>query len=510
MRNRHAVALVVGALCSLPATAGAVGDGGEGSGGSPMPYFDSRAEAPARKSGRRPDSPGASGSVTAPRTPGRQALGDLGPEAAALTIDPLTGTPRQLVRTDGPLAGPRDGGASRSRPSTCAPTAPCSASTPPTSRGSRSTSALSTPNGLTVVRFRQLFDGIPAFDNDVRVALDDAGRVYSVAGSPLHDPARRLDRAGAVGRRRARRAARNVGAAHTPAPALRARRRPPGDGVRRRRLRPPGDLRGGRRARLAWHVTLHDAAPSTTRWSTRPRGAILYRQNLVKDVANAAGVREPSRRRPRRRRRSRGLRPRPGRHHADRLLGAAWSDIDDDDVADPAEEIAPSAGSDFLYPFTRVHPGPELPGRGPVRLEPGGAHLVADEPLAERRPGVLPRLALPRPPRRPGGQLHRRSGATSRSAAPAAATRCSSSPTTAPRSEPAAGPTRPIPTTPTCRPRPTASRRGCRCTCSRTAARRPRSTSATSTAATTRGSSGTSTRTASPIAWSPTPTGRAR
>ena len=37
------------------------------------------------------------------------------------------------------------------------------------------------------MHFRQLYRGIPAFDNDLRVAIDRAGRVLSVAGAPRHD-----------------------------------------------------------------------------------------------------------------------------------------------------------------------------------------------------------------------------------------------------------------------------------------------------------------------------------
>ena len=129
-------------------------------------------------------------------------------------------------------------------------------------------------------------------------------------------------------------------------------------------------------------------------------GAVLYRQNLVKAAADAevypnhpgASATEtvdledfglPA-----------------GSTVLDGDWSKQWADVDDDDVADAAERTRPSTGSDFVYPFTPFTPGASCPATGALRVESRGPRLVGDEPRPERRPGLLPRLALPRPPRR--------------------------------------------------------------------------------------------------------------
>ena len=114
---------------------------------------------------------------------------------------------------------------------------------------------------------------------------------------------------------------------------------------------------------------------------------------------------------------------------------------------------------------------------------------LADQPRAERRPGLLLRQPLPRSPARRADLLQRRRRQL-RQRRPA----CSSTPTTARRPGVAAGRTTATSTTRTwTRPR-TAPPRRWRCSCSSTTERTARS--ATSTAATTPRSSTTSTRTA--------------
>ena len=104
-----------------------------------------------------------------------------------MSIDPLTGTPRQLMRTDGALSAPRAG----ARETIARDFLRSNRTALGLSAADVDALVLSqkvtTPRGLTVVHFQQVFRGIPAFDNDVRVAIDRAGRVGSVAGSPRHD-----------------------------------------------------------------------------------------------------------------------------------------------------------------------------------------------------------------------------------------------------------------------------------------------------------------------------------
>ena len=100
-----------------------------------------------------------------------------------------------------------------------------------------------TPGGLTVVHFRQLYRGIPAFDNDLRVAIDRAGRVLSVAGAPRHDLAVDSVEPSLSGAEALARLQRNVGVERS----LPVRSGPTGarhdDDLRGRRLRPPGAVR---------------------------------------------------------------------------------------------------------------------------------------------------------------------------------------------------------------------------------------------------------------------------
>ena len=104
MRNRHAVALVVGALVALPATAAAVTRPAPTGVAAAKPYLDSRA-------GDRDKAARAGTTVAAarPSAQTRQARSDLRSRLgrqAVVSIDPLTGTPRQLLRTDGALQQP--------------------------------------------------------------------------------------------------------------------------------------------------------------------------------------------------------------------------------------------------------------------------------------------------------------------------------------------------------------------------------------------------------------------
>ena len=85
------------------------------------------------------------------------------------------------------------------------------------------------PRGVTILRYRQAYRGIPAFDSGVRVALDRAGRVLGVTGSPQRGPGGRLGDAEADAAAALRALQRSVGArAHArgaAAPPARAGRR---------------------------------------------------------------------------------------------------------------------------------------------------------------------------------------------------------------------------------------------------------------------------------------------
>ena len=139
MGNRYAVALVVGALLVLPATAAAVSPTTPTGAAAAKPYLDSRAgdRGQAARAGTTVAAARPSARTRQARTELRRDLGRQG----VLNIDPLTGTPRQLLRTDGALSSPRGGDRADIARTSCAPTATRSASTPPTSTGSTCSAA---------------------------------------------------------------------------------------------------------------------------------------------------------------------------------------------------------------------------------------------------------------------------------------------------------------------------------------------------------------------------------
>ena len=181
-------------------------------------------------------------------------------------------------------------------------------------------------------------------------------------------------------------------------------------------------------------------------------------------------------------------RPAVARARSEQLDGPyshTYSDVDDDNVAGRGRDRAAHARrGDFDYPFTEFGepdgyddacdfttpdegwPDPLSPSVL-LRVGPDRSDLVADQPRAERRPGLLPRQLLPRPPREPEHRLRRRHrrlrrrrhgragrpGVTETDDGAASARTAARTATTS--------------TTRTCPRRPTATARGCRCTCSR-------------------------------------------
>ena len=105
-----------------------------------------------------------------------------------LQVDAITGTPRSFQRLDGVLAGPAAGSpasvAMRYARANAAALGLTNAdlatlASSPTVRTSRT--------GITTVRWRQYFDGVPTYDNGLRVNLGRGNRVVSVQGAPVHD-----------------------------------------------------------------------------------------------------------------------------------------------------------------------------------------------------------------------------------------------------------------------------------------------------------------------------------
>jgi extracellular elastinolytic metalloproteinase len=140
--------------------------------------------------------------------------------------------------------------------------------------------------GFTHLRYRRSDRGIPAFDGGLRVSLDRGGRVLSAIAVPAPQVGSAAPRLGAVEALRALQrdvgVERRVGVVSGPS------------GVRRTTRFEGGDFArlvlfgSGRGTRLAWHLTYrasdaehYDAVVDAT------SGAVLFRQNLVKDAVPA-------------------------------------------------------------------------------------------------------------------------------------------------------------------------------------------------------------------------------
>jgi extracellular elastinolytic metalloproteinase len=240
-RARFALPLVLALAAAAPAHAA-------------RPFFDSRA------------APRAAAAAVAPARAAR-AFG----AGAQLQLDPLTHTPRQLLRLGGALSRPADGTARAiARRYVRAHAAALGLDT--TDLGTLVLTGEEESGGLTVVRWAQRYRGIPAFDNGLAVAVDRGGRVVSLTGSPRH--ALRV-------------------ASVTPAlSAARARwivRRDAGTTRSAARARARLVLFGGAGSvRLAWDVLFRAARTADYETLVDARtGAVLYRQNLVKGAEPA-------------------------------------------------------------------------------------------------------------------------------------------------------------------------------------------------------------------------------
>jgi extracellular elastinolytic metalloproteinase len=347
--GRRCFAIVLGALLALPAVAPARQAPKQPS--NAKPYFDSR-------SAERAEAARANTTVAAARPSRRtnvaraQLRRELGAQGV-LSIDPLTGTPRQLLRTDGALSQSRGGDrVTIAREYLSANRAALGLDAADLDKLSVYRQA-STKRGMTLVHLRQVYAGIPAFDNDVRVAIDRAGRVISVAGSPRHDLAVASTDPQLSASEALKRLQRNVGVER----AITVRSGP--DGARHVTRFASGDVArlvlfgAASGARLAWHITYRATANATyAAVVDASSGAILLRQNLVKDAASALvypnhpGAGAPQ---------SVDLEDyglEPGATVLDGLYARTWSDINDDDEISPGEDIPNSAGTNFIYPFT--------------------------------------------------------------------------------------------------------------------------------------------------------------
>jgi Zn-dependent metalloprotease len=201
---------------------------------------------------------------------------------ASLSVDPLTGTVRELQRLNGALTGPSGQAPAAIARDYATAHATAIGLDAADAAALRVDGQVRGPDGLSVVHLGQAVDGVPTFDNGLRVGIDRAGRVLTVGGAPRSDlpsslPAPPLDAAAALARLMD-----DVGVHHdvtvtaTAADARRTTSFSNGDTARL-------VLFGARGVHLAWHLTY--AASSVAVYDAvvdAATGEVLYRANLVK------------------------------------------------------------------------------------------------------------------------------------------------------------------------------------------------------------------------------------
>ena len=267
----------------------------------------------------------------------------------------------------------------RSRARTCAATPRRSAFRPRTSTALTLAERENAPGGLTLLRYRQAYQGIPAFDNGVRVAIDRGGRVLSLNGSPRHA----LSVASVTPRISATDALRALQSSVGLTRGVRVKSGP--SGARRTTAFASGEqarltLFGAAAGpRLAWRVDYkatsrehYDGVVDAT------SGRLLWRANRVKSFTgnvfdyylgapDGGTLRDQDLTTP-------GWLP----STATNLTGPnahTWSDINDDNVAQPTEEVTPESG-DFNFAFT------PFTVNGPPRCLP--THVCGWDPVGDR------------------------------------------------------------------------------------------------------------------------------
>jgi extracellular elastinolytic metalloproteinase len=363
MRPAVFVSLVLaGGALVAPATAGAARSSGAR---EVRPFFDSRE--------------GAAAAATPRSARGRAALRSRLGRSGVLKIDPLTNTPRSLMKLDGALTAPAAGSRDAIARSYLRGNAPALGLSAADVDALTLAEREAAPGGLTLLRYRQAYKGIPAFDNGVRVAIDRGGRVLSVNGSPRHalsvgsvtpklsatDALRALQRS--VGLTRGVRVERG------PSGARRTTAFASGEQAR---LTLFGAASG---PRLAWRVDFN--ATSREHYDgvvDASTGRLLWRANRVKSYTgnvfdyylgapDGGTLRTQDLTTP-------GWLPAT----ATNLTGPnahTWSDVNDDNVAQPTEEVTPESG-DFNFAFT------PFTVNGPPRCTP--THICGWDPVGDR------------------------------------------------------------------------------------------------------------------------------
>jgi extracellular elastinolytic metalloproteinase len=279
-------------------------------------------------------------------------------EQRIVDIDPLTGTPRWLGRRDGYLSGPARGPASKVAMRWVRAHLALLGLSAADLRGLDLVRDYRSPDGVTHLMWAQTVRGIPAFDNTIRVHVARGGRILSFQGSPRAGLADAAPEHAALSAGEAL----SVAARTAPTGAITLAPRVLGVAGPRRLTRFYGGHSAqlilfnlGSRVALAWRVSFR--ASSTAIYDTivdAQTGALLWRTNRVLWANGLAWDNYPGA--------PKGgvATPRDfGRWlgTGDRLQGNnthVYLDFDSTDLAEPVEEVPPSSGSDWLYPYTPV------------------------------------------------------------------------------------------------------------------------------------------------------------
>lgn len=343
-------AVAVAALACAAMAAPAVAQRG------PTGFFDSR---DAKRAAKLPERPDAERAVRAlDRSLGPQGLVDL---------DPLTGTPRFVGRADGFLTGRSTNDAAEIVRAYLAAKPAVFGLDAAAVEGLRVARRHTSPDGVTLLRFEQVHEGIPALGNGVSAAVTRDGRLLNVRGAPIPDLSAPSTRPGIGSGDAVAAALRDVGSPVRTGPARGSARGARSEthfaGGHSARLALLGDGGG---ARLVWRVVANDRGRMYDVAVDAADATVLRRKPLFAD-ANALVF----------------------RYHPGAAVGGtqeatditayldasptqlsgpfafAFSDLDGDAVVDsPAEQIPPSAGSDFNYAFTAfdvAHSGCDQP-----------------------------------------------------------------------------------------------------------------------------------------------------
>jgi hypothetical protein len=345
MAHRQIGSIVLAVLIVANLPSGAAGAQLEKTPGAPLPFLDSSAGAPPISA------------TAGVRTAAQRLRTKLGPQTI-VDVDPKTGTPREVMALDGFLSAPHTGDPTAIARDWIEDNDALLGLDDHDTRCLQVVSHDTSPAGITDVTFAQTQAGLRAFNTFIRVSVTPGGRVLTLTGSPTPDlranttaPSLTATQARVVAMRDAGASGAVPSVDHVLTDA--ARTTVFADGGKAALVlfhRPQG-------ARLAWQLTTVPAPPADYVYLVDAvDGSILWRQNIVDAATGLAWDSYPSSLVP-----GGGGAQQPRDFTANGWLSSsttlsgpnahAYADLNDNDVADSAEEIPPTGGS-WNYPAT--------------------------------------------------------------------------------------------------------------------------------------------------------------